>query len=370
MWNGEQWVNLVPPGSPAVLVFVSASPPQPPLLEGSFWLDTINLSLYIWVTNLAGDEWVQVTGTTPEDPLVPVSISPPTNPSEGALWYNPASSELKIWVETDLPVGWRLIQGGDSPDSRQCVSVSTTPPTNPEIGDLWYNPLTKALKVRVGSLTGEVWEEVSTQATSQKPTVSISATPPANPKAGDLWWKPIGSGGELKVWYGSPQNKWVLVNSTGGSSGQAPVYVSVTEPANPKNHYLWYNPVSQELRVREGIIWEVVSTTSEPTQPPSSVSVSPPPNPTEGDLWFNPINGSLSVWYEDIDGGQWVSASVQGPQGIQGPPGPPPENIGDIGDVDDSARVNKSVLYFDFAQSKWKGDDVNTLISITDGGNF
>ena len=164
------------------------------------------------------------------------------------------------------------------------------------------------------------------------------------------------------------------MSSTFGNCGiQAPVYISISEPVNPKNHYLWFNPVNQELKVREGIIWKLVSTTSEPIPPPSTVSVSPPYNPQEGDLWFNPNTGSLSVWYGDIDGGQWVSSSVQGPQGPigpTGPQGPPLEDIGEIGNVNDSGRVDKSVFYFDALSNKWVADDTNTLESITDGGSF
>lgn len=91
------------------------------------------------------------------------------------------------------------------------------------------------------------------------------------------------------------------------SGAQAPVYISITEPQNPKPNYLWFNPVTKELRVRQGLVWELVSTSAVPIPAPATVSVSPPPGAEEGALWFDPITGILSVWYTDLDGGQWLA---------------------------------------------------------------
>lgn len=88
---------------------------------------------------------------------------------------------------------------------------------------------------------------------------------------------------------------------------QAPVYISITEPVNPKLNYLWFNPVTKELRVRQGSNWELVSTSATPIPAPAKVSASPPVATEEGQLWFDPITGILSVWYTDLDGGQWLA---------------------------------------------------------------
>lgn len=53
-----------------------------------------------------------------------------------------------------------------------------------------------------------------------------------------------------------------------------------------------------------------------------------------------------------------------------GPQGPPVTALNDIGDVDASAPVNNSVLYYNSGTGQWRGDDVNTVVSLTDGGNF
>lgn len=61
-----------------------------------------------------------------------------------------------------------------------------------------------------------------------------------------------------------------------------------------------------------------------------------------------------------------VEVQTAGPQG----PEAPPYALGDLTDVNTTAKVANSVLYYDAASSTWKGDDINTVITLTDGGNF
>jgi hypothetical protein len=44
--------------------------------------------------------------------------------------------------------------------------------------------------------------------------------------------------------------------------------------------------------------------------------------------------------------------------------------LGDLANVNDTAKVTGSVLYYDAATSTWRGNDINTVITLTDGGNF
>lgn len=61
----------------------------------------------------------------------------------------------------------------------------------------------------------------------------------------------------------------------------------------------------------------------------------------------------------------------QGPQGPIGPVGPPGSNtLANLTDVNVNAKVNNSVLYYDQSSSKFVANDVNTIVTITDGGNF
>lgn len=61
----------------------------------------------------------------------------------------------------------------------------------------------------------------------------------------------------------------------------------------------------------------------------------------------------------------------QGPTGPEGPTGPPgPSSLSGLDDVDLSGKTNGSVLYYSAAIGKVVADDINTLVTLTDGGNF
>jgi len=64
-----------------------------------------------------------------------------------------------------------------------------------------------------------------------------------------------------------------------------------------------------------------------------------------------------------------VEIAVEGPQGIQGPPGSATPLSG-LPDVNTQSAVDKSVLFYDAATQLWVGNDVNTTITLTDGGAF
>ena len=48
------------------------------------------------------------------------------------------------------------------------------------------------------------------------------------------------------------------------------------------------------------------------------------PNGCSGELWFNSLTGTLFIWYEDLDSGQWVEVGGSG-LGLQ--PGPTPTEV-------------------------------------------
>lgn len=55
--------------------------------------------------------------------------------------------------------------------------------------------------------------------------------------------------------------------------------------------------------------------------------------------------------------------------GPQGPPGTP-GSLGEVPDVDATARIDKSLLYYDAATEKFKADSTVTTTTLTDGGNY
>lgn len=61
-----------------------------------------------------------------------------------------------------------------------------------------------------------------------------------------------------------------------------------------------------------------------------------------------------------------VEIQTAGPQGPAGPT----VGLGELNDVDTSAKVGGSVLYYDATSGQWKGNDINTITTLTDGGNY
>lgn len=63
-----------------------------------------------------------------------------------------------------------------------------------------------------------------------------------------------------------------------------------------------------------------------------------------------------------------VEVIHQGPQGHTGPAGA--TTLSGLTDVTVSNRVNRSVLYYDSATGQWKGDSLQTIDEVVNGGNF
>jgi hypothetical protein len=308
-WDGEKWTNLSIPLSASVPVFVSVSPPQPPLLEGTLWFNSLTQVLNIWVVEPGQSVWVPVTEQALSNLCVFVSISPPENPTQGSLWYNPQSHLFQVWVGSEWEIISDCVPDQDSPP----VVVSVSPPSNPTQGTLWFRPGNSTLHLWVDSITGGSWVVISGSNVQKKPTVFVSSSTPSNPNQGDLWFKPQLN--ELRVWNEGVINQWLLILGSAINGSPPPVYVSVDEPINPKQNYLWFNPQNGELQVRDDFEWDLICTTPSSVPPPVSVSVSPPPYPKRGDLWFDASSGSLSVWFIDVDGGQWLE-TARGPSGV------------------------------------------------------
>lgn len=190
-WNGEQWINLAFPNPAIVPVYVSASEPQPPIIPGSLWFNTLTMGLNIWVPQNGAYTWEVTQAGQTEQPFVYVSASAPTDPVNGTLWYQPAQQILRIWVDNGIGANW-VVLIDDTPPAEQpsTVLVSTSPPQDPTQGLLWFNPINNTLKVWVVSLAGSEWRTISGGSSVTKPTVYVSTSPPSNPAQGDLWLNP------------------------------------------------------------------------------------------------------------------------------------------------------------------------------------
>jgi hypothetical protein len=61
-----------------------------------------------------------------------------------------------------------------------------------------------------------------------------------------------------------------------------------------------------------------------------------------------------------------VEVATAGPQG----PTATVAGLNDLSDVNTTAKVAKSILYYDAESGEWKGDSAQTILTVTDYGNF
>lgn len=73
---------------------------------------------------------------------------------------------------------------------------NSAPPTNPLVGQLWYDADNRTMKVYTAN---DTWKVIS--------SATASPTAPSNPVLGDQWWDTVNE--QLKVWSGT--NGWKLV---------------------------------------------------------------------------------------------------------------------------------------------------------------
>jgi hypothetical protein len=82
---------------------------------------------------------------------------------------------------------------------------------------------------------------------------------------------------------------------------------------------------------------------------------------------------ATSLTAEKGDQGPQGDTGPQGIQGIQGDIGPEGSfggTLNDLADVNTTAKVAKSILYYDAEAGEWKGDSIQTILTISDYGNF
>lgn len=312
-WNGVQWVSVITPTANSAPVHVSSSAPTSPVV-GALWFNTIDSTLYVRSYSSSGEFWIESSqGSEPVvNSPVTVSSSPPVNPEEGDLWYNPTAEQLRVYVVGPGGTSWELV-GGYTPPSETKVEVSASPPGNPEQGLLWFNTADNNLYVWVTSPGGGYWEASFSGSTPDPQVpVYVSASEPTNAAPGYLWFNPENH--ILKVKTLTPSGSvWDTIAGESVPTSQfAQVAISASAPSNPQEGLLWYNTVDNSLYVwivvNGGGYWAVANEPPPPVNNPTiKISSSPPADPVQGDLWYDPDNSNLSIWYEDLDGGQWVA---------------------------------------------------------------
>ena len=81
--------------------------------------------------------------------------------------------------------------------------------------------------------------------------------------------------------------------------------MSLNFPINPTLGQVY--TVGGESWKWDGHCWGVAASVD--TYAPVFIGQFPPPSPIAGDLWWNSTSGKLCIYYADVDGSQWVSAT-------------------------------------------------------------
>lgn len=130
---------------------------------------------------------------------VTVSETSPSNPKVGDLWYNSATGQTLVyydnsWVESNNsvlgPTGPSGPIGPTGANGKFTVTAST-PPASPSEGDVWYNSDTGRMFVYYDSY----WVESSTAVagptgpTGPFPPVTFSTLGPTGGTDGDVWFR-------------------------------------------------------------------------------------------------------------------------------------------------------------------------------------
>lgn len=213
-WDGKKWLVVSPPDPLSVPVYVSEDAPMAPLPAGTLWFKASKNTVSMWSPLPTGLQWLQVEDSPESLGSLTVSKNPPTEPQSGNLWYNPVSKTTSSWATYIDPPSWvTLIQdiNSSSPVS-SAVVVSEEQPSDRVTGLFWYKASSNSLSIQVEGINGISWQTVSSTETYGQPPVHVSESAPAKPRNGDLWWNPAVS--ELSVWVSAALPPyWQTINS-------------------------------------------------------------------------------------------------------------------------------------------------------------
>lgn len=290
-------------------VTVSESPPDFPS-EGNLWYDSSFAALFAYLEDYG---WVQTNGAMGRAKSVIVNSSEPSDAQENDFWFDTINNVLKIYISGAWYAAAQTTQtsssGGDN--SGASVDVSSTQPTNPESGDLWFNSSNSSLSV----FSSGSWFRVDSR-------VLVTNLTPTSSNAGDFWLNTDNN--ILSVNNGT---SLVAINRI-----EIPIYDSNNRPTDAVNGDLFFNTDTSLVEVYNNAQWVSSGVPSsdfieELGKIPSDISnltdssgllssganvttsIDYPNDPSDGDLWFNESVGSLFVY---IDGTGWVESNPGG----------------------------------------------------------
>ena len=177
-------------------------------------------------------------------------------PGEVSIEYASTPPVMYVGVETAIAASGRKRLG-------EPVIISDTEPSPAAPGTLWWDSVSGQLFIRFDDGTSSQWVSASSGAGETGiddlflplaggvmsgpitgSIVTVGGSEPAAPRlAGQFWFDNSGS---LLLWGGSGWTR-----ATGPTT-----FTSNTQPSNPINGDLWFNPDTNDFRVWNGVSWQ------------------------------------------------------------------------------------------------------------------
>ena len=199
-------------------------------------------------------------------------------PDDGELWYDTNQGRLFVAMDGDY-------YQTNGADGLAQVTSTSNPPGGPVVGQFWWDSSTRSLYIFDG-----YWIDEDGDTQNFRP-----------PNGTPLWRLLVDLDNEGEA-------------ATRQTTGTLPLSNSILPSALAGSSL----PPSGELHVQSDYnTWVLSALSSLDTAITDTgegarvdVGTTPPTTPSQGDLWYDTVGLELSVWYEDLNTGQWVPTAA------------------------------------------------------------